>query len=328
MPLTHARRLKRRVTRRLSVDGAQRVVTIEYRYGLGNQMFQLLTALNYARKTESKLILHDDPERFSKMSNKPGYHARPRYFDSVFKALKPCCVDNYEAYRWDTEHRDSFGTFRDLAHLRRYKHLKLSGYFLSYKYFEDDFEDLLKELEIRTSIAATRDRFRQLFDPERLQISLHVRLGDFKNTSDVHFILGPTYYSNAVLRILRALEWDGTNGVDILIFCEEEDDELVNQSYLPHIADSVARASELDGSKLEGKLRFLKVPNDATDWEQMYLMSSCHHHVIANSTFSWWGAYLNANPEKQVVYPAQWLTEHMTAQIFPDLIPPAWMAET
>jgi hypothetical protein len=56
--------------------------------------------------------------------------------------------------------------------------------------------------------------------------------------------------------------------------------------------------------------------------EDMYLMSLCKHNVIANSSFSWWGAWLNANPLKVVIAPKPWLSG-ATEQ--PDIIPQGWV---
>jgi hypothetical protein len=55
-------------------------------------------------------------------------------------------------------------------------------------------------------------------------------------------------------------------------------------------------------------MKFIRVNPHLDDWEQMLLMSLCEHNIIANSTFSWWGAYLNSNVEKIVCYPDQWFS--------------------
>jgi hypothetical protein len=55
-------------------------------------------------------------------------------------------------------------------------------------------------------------------------------------------------------------------------------------------------------------------------WQDMMLMSFCKHNIICNSTFSWWGAWLNSNPAKFVIAPAQWLAGHE----YPNLIPQTW----
>ena len=56
-------------------------------------------------------------------------------------------------------------------------------------------------------------------------------------------------------------------------------------------------------------------------WQDMYLMSQCKHNIIANSTFSWWGAWLNQNPNKLIIAPKKFLNTIET----PDLIPSDWI---
>ena len=54
------------------------------------------------------------------------------------------------------------------------------------------------------------------------------------------------------------------------------------------------------------QLEFIKVSNNYTDWQQMLIMSLCTHNIIANSSFSWWGAYFNTNSNKIVIFPSIW----------------------
>jgi hypothetical protein len=67
-------------------------------------------------------------------------------------------------------------------------------------------------------------------------------------------------------------------------------------------------------------LQFIRVGDEASDWQQMVLMTSCNAHIIANSTFSWWGAFLASS--KQVYYPSKWfgdkLSYHNTVDLFPE----------
>lgn len=61
--------------------------------------------------------------------------------------------------------------------------------------------------------------------------------------------------------------------------------------------------------------------NGVDSWQDMYLMSLCKHNIIANSSFSWWGAWLNENPNKIVIAPKQW----MKSDVGVDVIPKTWI---
>ena len=88
---------------------------------------------------------------------------------------------------------------------------------------------------------------------------------------------------------------------------------------------------EIDEEKIEENIQKIKLayPNleiiicdfNIEDWEQMILMSLCSHNIIANSSFSWWGAYFNNNTEKLVCYPSIWIG---TTNNVDDLFPENW----
>lgn len=69
-------------------------------------------------------------------------------------------------------------------------------------------------------------------------------------------------------------------------------------------------------------MRFVEPQTDSRDFEDMHLMASCRHHITANSSFSWWGAWLDPRPDKRVIAPNRWFNGagHDTR----DLIPASW----
>jgi hypothetical protein len=69
--------------------------------------------------------------------------------------------------------------------------------------------------------------------------------------------------------------------------------------------------------------KFFRGGNKLEDWEQMLLMSCCHHNIIANSSFSWWAAYFNFWSDKIICYPSVWFGEVSKINT-KDLCPPEW----
>ena len=138
-------------------------------------------------------------------------------------------------------------------------------------------------------------------------ISMHFRVGDYKKNQDYHPIMNKEYYYNS-LQFIK-LKYSNTN-FTIMYFCEESD-----------LGDILPIINFLE--KKFPKFKFVRGEKDLSDWEQMLLMSCCHHNIIANSTFSWWSAYLNDLNDKIVCYPSIWFgpsSKHNTK----DLCPPDW----
>ena len=147
-------------------------------------------------------------------------------------------------------------------------------------------------------------------------ISMHFRLGDYKKASHFHPIMPPSYYIKSLKYILENDSDSNSNSKKVIYFCEEEDIQTVEET--------------IQQSKKEfPQLNFIRAPNVLEDWEQMLFMSECKHHIIANSSFSWWAAYFgfknqnkinqnnennenNQNNEKIVCYPSLWFVATAT----------------
>jgi hypothetical protein len=127
-------------------------------------------------------------------------------------------------------------------------------------------------------------------------ISMHFRFGDYKKYPNIYPLLDYSYYKNALSYILNEIaSLRLQKEIVVLYFCED---------------DSLLESENIIGKlqKSFPKIRFQRADNKLEDWEQMILMSLCHHNIIANSTFSWWGAYLNSNMGNIICYPEQWFT--------------------
>jgi hypothetical protein len=140
----------------------------------------------------------------------------------------------------------------------------------------------------------------------RLPISVHVRRGDYLNpgTVEYHGILGETYYREALGRL------EASVGKEAKLFVFSDDAAAAEQvlNFVP-------------------KSQLVHVRGDPErPWEDMALMARCRHHVIANSSFSWWGAWLNRSPDKIVVAPCAWFAPtELSKRNTGDLYPPGWI---
>jgi len=148
---------------------------------------------------------------------------------------------------------------------------------------------------------------------KRALVSIHFRIGDCIQNLHIHPIASIDYYYRAIQHIVgvtsRAME-----AYTFLVFYEQCDKDIVTQT----VSELTQRCACLPHN-----IEFHFVRDTIADWQHMLLMSVCDHNIIANSTFSWWGAYFNANPGKVVCYPSVWFgpgVSHDTR----DMCPKSW----
>ena len=178
----------------------------------------------------------------------------------------------------------------------------LRGYFQSEKYFFNIRETIRDELKPKQDLAGS-DVLKYQEEMERQNsVSIHVRRTDYLKY-DIHNILGLPYYARAISYFLERME-----GIHFYLF--SDDLQWCRRNFLDERIDFV----DLEVSKR----------NPLPD---LILMQSCKHHIISNSTYAWWGAWLDGNPEKTVLAPNRWIqtnNEGMNRRILQDIYPSQW----
>jgi hypothetical protein len=163
----------------------------------------------------------------------------------------------------------------------------LAGYWQSEKYFADVAELIRQEFTLKSGPDEVN---RQVLDEIEVtnSVSLHIRRGDYVSDPDthrIHGVIGLDYYSRAI-------------------------DYVAARTTHPHFfvfSDDIAWAKE--NLRLSFPLSFIDHNGEDSEYEDLRLMCHCKHHIIANSSFSWWGAWLDANPDKNVVSPEKWFND-------------------
>jgi len=267
--------------------------------GLGNQLFQIFTTISYAIKSKEKFVFLNSVSIGSGITK-----VRNTYWNNLLYKLKPFLSNDFFNY---VVVREAGFTFNDIiSEINNNKinnNTCLYGYFQSYKYFQDNYELIYKMLDINKQ-KETVIKSSGIWNIKNT-VSIHFRIGDYKLFPTVYPILTYEYYKKSFSYIQK----HNLCYLNIWIFCEDEDLEDVNII--------------IEKLKIDFPHNFIHIaPNTLKDWEQMLLMSCCNYNIIANSSFSWWGAYLNTNYDKIVCYPETWFVNNTDTS---DLCPLEWI---
>ena len=289
------------------------MISVNLMGGFGNQLFQIFATIAYAIKHKHKFVFPYSDKLAQRVT----------YWNNFMLSLKIFTTANLNnrVTNSDIQKMENIGEkdfrYNELPATDPSKPFVLNGYFQSYKYFENEVEQIYSLLRLDKQKQQIMEEYSDLFSVEGSTVSMHFRLGDYKHLQHYHPIMPPQYYQNALTAIF---ENSGLKGATVLYFCEEEDNDIVTQ---------FINVLKMHFGTTEYNVEFMKVDDKIADWKQVLIMSSCDHNIIANSSFSWWGAYMNSSSDKVVCYPALWfgqtMHEHHGFKDTQDLFPEKWI---
>ncbi len=291
--------------------------------GLGNQMFQYAAGRHLALLNEAELLLDVSEFKTYKLRefSLQHFHLKGRICEKwemqYFKrpaALRTrlermLCVWRSPSALSQTPPSASLvqrvreaGFAYDATLLEKRGSFYLDGYWQSPRYFSAIEKEIRADFQISTPPSAANEAMAAKILASN-SASLHVRRGDYQhnaNTKSIHGACSPGYYNKAA-RTLSSKESD----VVFFVFSDEIEWARSNLHF-------------------PGEKEFVDLNDSAHNYEDLRLMSLCNHHIIANSTFSWWGAWLGS-PDGVTVAPSRWMNDASRGPSSQELLPAHWI---
>lgn len=285
--------------------------------GLGNQMFQYAAGLYYAKRYGAALRIATDIESRAHSSGYPrpfllsqfaisAPHRELTFMERLLISTNPRLHVPSGALRRSLGIQviretagERFHFLPDLPLGRNARSIYLAGYWQVHQVADAVADDLRAEFTLRKAPEGRNSEILKSIEVCPESVSVHIRRGDYTLASEGNVALTMNYYA-AGLRLFRQ------KLKKPLFFVFSDDTGFVRENF-PRNVEMV-----------------LVDHNDpASAHEDLRLMSACRHHLIANSTFSWWAAWLNPRPDKIVVAPDRWKVGR--CESYPDLLPPTWV---
>ncbi len=277
--------------------------------GLGNQMFQYAAGKALAAKRNVPLKV----DTFDLNKNPNGAYTKRNLELSIFnlnleianqqdiEAFNKNKFQNFLIQKLNLPSNKLVANERGSAYNKGFSNFPartyLNGFWQSELYFKDISNILLKAFTIKEEFI--KNTFTHLDELKQNSVSMHIRRGDYvnlKSANDFHGICSLDYYQAAI---------------DLL-------KSKIGESKIYVFSD------DIDWCKKNFTSEYFIFLDTKSAAEDLFLMSKCKHNIIANSSFSWWGAWLNQNPQKIVIAPKYWFTNVESKSI--DILPQNWIA--
>tara|TARA_R110000822_G_scaffold50816_6_gene132483 strand:+ start:652 stop:2262 length:1611 start_codon:yes stop_codon:yes gene_type:complete len=260
--------------------------------GLGNQLFSIASTLGTAYDNNAIPVFNIHTPQFP-------------YKDNILRNLKNTIDFNILNY-----YKEPHFHYKKISYT---KNMCLDGYFQSEKYFKNHRKKILEFFKIsENDYNFIQQNFKDLLIDTT--VSLHIRRGDYTlpKYSSHHPVQTIEYYHEAMSHF--------SNNVNYLIFSDDID--WAKENFSGDNFNFITQKT-IQGNDVMDTLDISK--GGYPDYIELYLMSLCDHNIIANSSFSWWGAWLNENPNKKVIAPKKWFGPAYGNINDTDIIPNSWI---
>lgn len=278
------------------------MIYIEIMGGLGNQLFQIFCGIAYS--LENRIPFKISATKFDLVSPLDNISKRPTYWTNFLSNLYRFTYQQQLQIRCN-HFETAYFKYNKIPYINQ--DFKLCGYYQSYKYFDSQFANICKMINLDNQKTEIADKYKVLLEGGKKPISLHFRIGDYVKNLAMHPILSNEYYINCINYLKSELP-EFEEKYYLLLFGELCDNEKIMYA--------------IETIKKNYNIEIVICDYAIPDYEQLILMSLTSHNIIANSTFSWWGAYFNNNYSKIVCYPSIW---NGSTNAVNDLFPESWI---
>jgi len=273
-------------------------IEVEISGGIGNQLFQFAAALALAQHLNAEIILDVSWYERELQSVDKRYMELDEFFDlSKIRRVKSkrhpkveFAIKRAKNYKVINDAKIDLSAFHSLSTRR---HIRMRGYWQSEAYFTP-IVDFLRSSYSKHQMMSTLANEIANEISSSISLGIHVRRGDYitnRKTNSFHGVCGEDYFKNATRLVLKSKKIDKVYVFsDDIQWCREN----LNLDVPNVLVESVV-----------------------SDTEQLKLLSLCSHHVISNSSFSWWAAWFGYSEEQVVIYPQVWFSDGSSLKCMP-----------
>jgi len=299
-----------------------KIIISHIKAGFANQLFQFATGYAAAKRIGAKFKLDttffDTSDEFTfklgnlnidfelaneneinELKNKPD---APLFFRALAK------LGIFSQYKKSSHIDEVFGFSPDRRIIDISDSKYIFGWCTVLDYFNEYKSDFLKLFSPKTPFSPQANYYLEQIKNSN-SVSMHIRRGDYVTLEDFFRVMPVSYYKEASEKILeKEVE------PQFFVFSNDLNWAKENLTFL--------------NNAIFVDLNYNKTYTGKADIEEFFLMKECKHNIIANSSFSWWPAYLNSNPDKIVISPRVWFNNKIYQKSFEDnpLIEPNWIS--